>query len=169
MSQLSFAQKHPILFPSQHFITELIIKETHEKYYHIGIQTTLYTIRYKFWLLDGRNQVCKIVRSYMRCFRFNAKPVEYKMGDLPEVRVRNATPFAFTGIDYCGPFYIKKKKHRNHNRIKVYVCVFICMAIKAVHLEIASDLTTDGFLAAFRRFIARRGSGTCLFRQRNQL
>ncbi|RLU20285.1 hypothetical protein DMN91_006892 [Ooceraea biroi] len=31
------------------------------------------------------------------------------------------------------------------------------MAIKAVHLEIVSDLTTDGFLAALRRFIARRG------------
>lgn len=157
MSQLSFAQKHQILLPSRHFITDLIIKETHEKYYHTGIQTTLYNIRRKFWLLDGRNQVRKVVRSCMRCFRFNAKPVEYRMGDLPEVRVRNATPFAFTGIDYCGPFYIKEKKHRNRNRVKVYVCVFICMAIKAVHLEIASDLTTDGFLAAFRRFIARRG------------
>ena len=31
------------------------------------------------------------------------------------------------------------------------------MAIKAVHLEVVSDLTTDGFLAALRRFVARRG------------
>ncbi|XP_011859312.1 PREDICTED: uncharacterized protein LOC105556810 [Vollenhovia emeryi] len=31
------------------------------------------------------------------------------------------------------------------------------MAIKAVHLEVVSDLTTDGFLAAMRRFISRRG------------
>jgi len=31
------------------------------------------------------------------------------------------------------------------------------MSIKAVHLEVVSDLTSDGFLAALRRFIARRG------------
>jgi len=34
------------------------------------------------------------------------------------------------------------------------------MAIKAVHLELISNLTTDGFLAAFRRFSARRGIPT---------
>ncbi|XP_039315352.1 uncharacterized protein LOC120359941 [Solenopsis invicta] len=31
------------------------------------------------------------------------------------------------------------------------------MTIKAVHLEIVSDLTSDGFLAVLRRFNARRG------------
>ncbi|XP_067211625.1 uncharacterized protein [Linepithema humile] len=31
------------------------------------------------------------------------------------------------------------------------------MAIKAVHLEVVSDLTSDGFLAALKRFISRRG------------
>ncbi|GFV86492.1 uncharacterized protein TNCV_2156851 [Trichonephila clavipes] len=32
-------------------------------------------------------------------------------------------------------------------------------ASKAVHLEIVSDLTTDAFLAALKRFVARRGKG----------
>jgi len=31
------------------------------------------------------------------------------------------------------------------------------MIIKAIHLEIVSDLTTDAFLNAFKRFISRRG------------
>jgi len=31
------------------------------------------------------------------------------------------------------------------------------MTIKAVHLKLVSDLTSDGFLAALRRFTARRG------------
>ena len=34
---------------------------------------------------------------------------------------------------------------------------FVCMTIKAIHLEVVSDLTSDGFLAALRRFAARRG------------
>ncbi|XP_011859009.1 PREDICTED: uncharacterized protein LOC105556522 [Vollenhovia emeryi] len=163
LSRLAFSQKHPILLPSHYFLTDLIIKETHEKYYHAGIQTTLYTIRRKFWLLDGRNQVRKIIRSCIRCFRFNAGSVDYKMGDLPKSRVSNTTPFDNTGIDFCGPFYIKEKKYRNQKRIKVYVCVFVCMAVKAVHLEIVSDMTTDGFLAALRRFIARRGIPTRVY------
>ncbi|XP_011874869.1 PREDICTED: uncharacterized protein LOC105565906, partial [Vollenhovia emeryi] len=79
------------------------------------------------------------------------------MGNLPQVRVREAIPFANTGVDFCGPFYIKEKKHRNRIRIKVYVCIFVCMTIKAVHFEVVNDLTSDGFLAALRRFISRRG------------
>jgi len=157
MSNLTFDQKHPILLPNRHCLTDRIIRETHETHYHAGIQTTLYILRQKFWLPDGRNQVRKIVRSCVRCFRFNANAVEYKMGNLPPARVREAIPFANTGIDFCGPFYIKEKRYRNRTRIKTYVCIFICMSIKTVHLEVVSDLSSNGFLAALRRFVARRG------------
>lgn len=93
----------------------------------------------------------------VRCFRHNADTVEYKMGDLPPARVREAIPFANTGIDFCGSFYIKEKKYRNRTKIKTYVCVFVCMVIKAIHLELVSDLSSDGFIAALRRFVSRRG------------
>jgi hypothetical protein len=33
----------------------------------------------------------------------------------------------------------------------------VCLATKAVHLEVAMDLSTDSFIAAFKRFVARRG------------
>ncbi|KYN05838.1 hypothetical protein ALC62_03227 [Cyphomyrmex costatus] len=156
-SALSFDQKHPILLPNRHRLTDLIIRGIHENHYHAGIQTTLYTLRQKFWLPDGRNQVRKIIRSCVNCHRFDAGAVNHKMGDLPAVRIRPAAPFTNVGIDFCGPFFIKERKFRNRTSIKVYVCVFICMSIKAVHLEVVSDLTSEGFLAALRRFVARRG------------
>ncbi|XP_067214206.1 uncharacterized protein [Linepithema humile] len=37
------------------------------------------------------------------------------------------------------------------------------MAVKAVHLEVVSELTSDGFLAALRRFISRRGIPTHVY------
>jgi len=46
---------------------------------------------------------------------------------------------------------------RKARQYKVYIVVFICMTVKAVHLEIVLDATTDAFLAAFDRFVARRG------------
>jgi len=101
--------------------------------------------------------VRKIIRACVRCFRSSANTMIYKMGNLPAVRVHDAIPFTTnTEIDFCDPSYVKEKKYRNRTRVKVYVCVFVRMAIKAVHLEIVSDLSIDGFLAALRRFVARR-------------
>ncbi|XP_046601949.1 uncharacterized protein LOC124295568 [Neodiprion lecontei] len=79
------------------------------------------------------------------------------MADLPKSRVDNAPPFYHTGVDYFGPILAKEKKQWNRSSIKVYGCVFICMSTKAIHIEIASDLSTDAFIAALRRFVSRRG------------
>ena len=46
---------------------------------------------------------------------------------------------------------------------KTYVAVFVCFAVKAVHLELVSDLTTAAFIAALRRFIARRGKPSIIW------
>ncbi|CAK9826901.1 hypothetical protein ANTRET_LOCUS4669 [Anthophora retusa] len=85
------------------------------------------------------------------------------MGNLPKDRVTLIRPFQTTGIDYCGPFFIKERKYRNTKRLKVYVAVFVCFATKAIHLELVSDLSTDAFLASLRRFFARRGFAQTIY------
>lgn len=149
-SNKKFVEKHPILLPRSNHVTNLILKHFHEIDYHSGIQSTLYALRQKFWILNGRNQLRKMIRNYLRCFRVNPPNTEYIMADLPDVRLKEARPFSKVGIDY-------KKLFRNRACIKVYVAVFICLVVKAVHLEVVNDLTTDGFIGALRRFIAQRG------------
>ncbi|XP_065082630.1 uncharacterized protein LOC135705008 [Ochlerotatus camptorhynchus] len=78
------------------------------------------------------------------------------MGNLPVSRVVPSPPFAVTGVDYAEPFWTKQGTRRP-TLVKSYVAVYVCMATKAVHLEGVSDLSTDAFMASFRRFIARRG------------
>ena len=68
-----------------------------------------------------------------------------------------AAPFERTGVDYAGPFQIKYGHVRKPTVVKTYICLFVCLVVKAVHLELVSDLTTEAFIASFRRFIARRG------------
>ncbi|XP_062537816.1 uncharacterized protein LOC134206141 [Armigeres subalbatus] len=77
------------------------------------------------------------------------------MGELPVERVTPTFPFAHTGVDYCGPFSYRPT--RRATAIKCYVSVFVCLVTKAVHLECVSDLTTNAFIAALKRFVARRG------------
>ena len=40
---------------------------------------------------------------------------------------------------------------------KRYGVLFICLTTRAVHLELAYDMSTDRFLLALRRLISRRG------------
>ncbi|GFW47819.1 transposon polyprotein [Trichonephila clavipes] len=63
---------------------------------------------------------------------------------------------AHCGIDYAGPVLIKCNKGRGTKSTKGYIALFVCLATKAVHIEAVGDLTTDSFIAALRRFSARR-------------
>ncbi|XP_076289808.1 uncharacterized protein LOC143213640 [Lasioglossum baleicum] len=156
-STLPFEQRHPILLPRSHHITKLIIRDSHQRNHHAGITATLYDVRLSYWPIDGKNTTRQIVRHCIRCFRIKPPTVEYIMGNLPAARVTEGRPFVNSGIDYCGPFYIKERQFRNRVRVKIYVAIFVCFATKAVHLEIVGDLTTEAFVAALKRFIARRG------------
>lgn len=86
------------------------------------------------------------------------------MADLPAGRVNIANkPFTDVAIDYAGPFLIKLSNVRGCKMQKAYIAIFVCMATKAIHLEAVTDLTADAFIAAFRRFVARRGTVKNIF------
>ncbi|XP_077276907.1 uncharacterized protein LOC143905372 [Temnothorax americanus] len=78
------------------------------------------------------------------------------MGSLLSPRVTILRAFAHTGVDYAGPILPRTSRGRGHKAYKGFIALFVCLCTKAVHLEAASDLTTDAFLAALRRFTARR-------------
>lgn len=84
------------------------------------------------------------------------------MGDLPSQRTDPDHAFSSVAIDYAGPFYILNRKGRGSRLIKCYLCVFVCMRYKCIHLE-ASDLTKEAFLMTLKRFIARREKPTEIF------
>ena len=41
--------------------------------------------------------------------------------------------------------------------VKDYACVFVSLSVKAVHLKLVSDLTSETFITCLRHFVARRG------------
>jgi len=86
-----------------------------------------------------------------------------RMGNLQSFRVQPQRPFLQVGLDYGGPFIIGENCRCNAKTSKAYLALFACMTVKAVHLELVTDLSTAAFLAALNRFVARRGIPWDLF------
>ena len=77
-----------------------------------------------------------------------------EMAELPKVRLTPfEPPFTNTGIDFFGPLMVK----HGRGSAKRYGCIFVCMASRAIHLELAQSLETDDFIMVLRRFLNIRG------------
>lgn len=153
---IGYTEKHPVLLP-KHRVSELLIDHAHQTTLHGGTQLTLRTLRQKYWIIGGRNLVKAHIRQCVICARHSAKTSTQLMGDLPPSRVNPSPPFSHTGVDYAGPFGIIPVVGRGQRTVKHYVALFVCLATKAIHLETVEDYSTTGFLAAFNRFVSRRG------------
>lgn len=157
-ARVSNDQKHPIILHNKHYLTTLIMNNLHISLLHCGPQQLLYTIRERFWPISGRRIARTVVRRCVKCFKADPTAINYSMGNLPVYRVSAFQPvFTYTGVDYAGPISVRDRKTRNPKILKGYICIFICMNTKCVHLEVVSDLTSAAFLAVLKRFIARRG------------
>ena len=71
------------------------------------------------------------------------------LGQLPIERTTPDSVFEKVGIDYAGPFYIKYGSVGKPTIVKGYVCIYVSLTVKAVHLELVSDL---GFHRLFKAF-----------------
>ncbi|XP_045517137.1 uncharacterized protein LOC123709686 [Pieris brassicae] len=155
---ISKDMQHPIIISHTGRLTDLIIDQAHKLTFHGGPRLTLSLIRQKYWILGGNRAVKRQLRLCVTCVKNNPRMQYQIMGDLPEARCNPARPFKHTGVDFTGYILIKSSKGRGIKCTKGYIAVFICMATKAVHLEVVSDLTTSAFLAALKRMAARRGT-----------
>ena len=146
--------KHPVILPYKHHVTDLVVQSYHENVGHMGQESVLSCLRNKFWVVKGRSAVRRTIRACKECARRNARPGEQLMANLPRDRITpGKPPFTYVGVDFFGPFEVKQGR----SRVKRYGCLFTCLVVRAVHIEIAHSLDTDSMINALRRFISVRG------------
>lgn len=58
---------------------------------------------------------------------------------------------------------VKTSICRNAPKVKSYVYVFICLATRAIHLDLVSDISTDAFIRALNKFFDRRGKSIVIY------
>lgn len=160
---IPYDQRHPIIFPSDHLVTQFIINDEHIQLMHAECQSVIAYLRTRHWPLSCENTVKNVLRKSVFCFR--AKPIgtHYIMERLTAARVTPSRIFNTPCVDYVRPNSVKDRTH-TRTTTKAYICIFLCFATKAVYLELAIYFTSDTF--AFR--ISMRSSSKHLFRQRNK-
>lgn len=159
-AKMKFSQVHPVILPKKHPITKLIVLTEHKRLLHAGPTLVMSSLYQRFHIIGGRQLVRFLIRECIICRRDSAKPRPQLLGQLPADRITPGLVFDRVGVDYAGPILIKYGHVRKPVLVKAYVCVFVSLSVKAVHLEVVSDLSTDAFIAALRRFVARRGKPT---------
>ncbi|XP_049881460.1 uncharacterized protein LOC126377719 isoform X1 [Pectinophora gossypiella] len=162
-ANLTFTQKHPIIMAKGSCLTKLIITREHLRLQHAGPKLILSSLNEQYWLINASREIKAVLHKCVTCFKLKAKSSSQLMGSLPFDRVNASRPFQIVGTDYAGPFYVKQTRIRNPVITKAYVVIFICFITKAVHIELASDMTTNTFLACLRRFISRRNKPTKIY------
>jgi len=139
-------------------LTRLFITALHVRFQHAGPQTLLSIISDTYYIPALRNFLKGLSRRCSICQRAYSRGTIQQLGLLPASRTTPSPPFLETGLDFAGPFYVRRGHVRKPVLDKAYVCVFVCFSTKAVHLELCSDLSTEEFLACLKRFCGRRGT-----------
>ena len=159
-AKIPWESKHPVILDHGHDVTRLIVTHYHRKLIHAGVEHVFNHICEKYWILHGRAEVKNCTVKCPLCFRRRVKPMTQKIANLPSVRLAGASvPFRHVGIDYAGQFETRIGRNRKEKR---YICLFTCLYMRAVHLEVAHSLDTDSCIMALRRFQARRGVPVCI-------
>lgn len=130
----------------------------------------LMNVNIKFLLQMIQTSVSYYFSRCPRCVRFKRCTVKQNMGQLPIVRVTQAKPFARMGVDFAEPYQLRKNvgkmlslrrtgviTDREPSTVKSWVIVYVCLATRAIHLDITTGLTVDDFLETFVKFTSHRG------------
>lgn len=76
---------------------------------------------------------------------------------MPVNQTTSSRPFSKIGVDYAGLVQLRSSLGRLPKITKTWISIFVCLATRAIHVELVSDASTETFIAALRRMVARRG------------
>ena len=142
---------NPVLLPKGHKLTSLYINYCHARVQHMGTGTTLNYLREQgVWIPKGLSAVKSEISNCLVCRKYNALAYKYpKVVDMPKHHMNLVRPFNHVGVDYTGHLWVKDEI--SGGTVKMFVLVFTCLNIRAVHFELLPDMSTRNFVLAFQR------------------
>ena len=129
-------QKHSVILHRTDNLPNLICTQLHVDNLHVGPTALLALLSLQFHIIGVKHLAKSVSRARVCCRKVYARTYTQLMGQLSASRVTPASPFHHTGADFASPIMVKRGYTRARTLVKTYICVFICMATKAAHLEV---------------------------------
>ena len=120
---------------------------------HAGPTLVSASLSRRFRILRGRRVIPNITSKCVTCRKVTANPRPQIYAQLPVDCVNPGPIFDRVDMDYTGDVLVKYGPVHKPWYKKGYIAAFVCLATKAVHLELLSDLTIKAFIATHWRFI----------------
>ena len=139
-SPLSLSHKHPPILSSKDVLTHLLVCSLHCSLCHCGPSLLLCSTGSRAHSLGARGLVRDVCRRCVICRRVTALAEQQQMGQFPSARVTPSPTFSKTGMDYAGPFLLKRGHVRKPTLVKTYICIFVCFSTKATHIEVVRSI-----------------------------
>ena len=88
-------------------------------------------------MIKQRSAVRRVISGRFLCRKLGAVRGEQLMGDrLKERLMSKEPPFTHVGVDFFGSLYVRQGR----SNVKRYGCLFTCLAVRAVHIEVVHSL-----------------------------
>ena len=140
----------------EHF-TKLVALAAHIQVLHSKVRETLAQLREKYRVRRGRQFVKSLVRKRVTCRKIKKPPYRpVSSSPSPPSRIVEGQAFSATGVDYADPLYFKGSTG-DRSPTQIYIAIFTCAVTRAVHLEVAEDLSSESFIGGFRKFVSGWG------------
>lgn len=82
------------------------------------------------------------------------------MPNLPTIRITESIPFQHCGLHYFGPLQYLKD---NNEVIKGYGCIFTCFTTRAIHMDLAADMSLSQFSQVIQKFMYIQGTAETIY------
>ena len=98
--KLDTSRKLTLSLRSLSHFTNLVIKDTHKKDFHNGVDSTLDFLRSKYWLIRRRQSIKSLLQQCVTCKYIHMKTVIlFAMPALSKFRLDYSVPYQNIGLD----------------------------------------------------------------------
>jgi hypothetical protein len=124
-------------------------------------------LRFRYHIKGGKKVVSQIIKDCTHCKRVLAQQRKLPPARLPDARVGIpgeplcAQVFRDVGIDFAGPYNVSTG--RGKPKQKHWILLFVCMKVRAIHLEMTRGISAEAFINALERFTSRRGTPAAFY------
>ena len=148
--------KMPAILPPKHRVTLLVMRDSHQ-FSHAGQDGTLSRFHMNgFWTVRAGHLAKNVKQQCVPCRKVDGIKMSQVMGEFPQDRFVNLTPWAYCQVDLFGPISCRGDVNPRTTK-KTWGIIVEDVNSGAVYLDVVQNYSADAVIMSMRRFGSLRG------------